>query len=78
VSADLYLNEPRFIKLPQLMLAKKKPIELIKFEDLSIEYRKKTRIIKVIDGEIKKECKYLNSVDEIKDVLNIFSNEGIS
>jgi electron transfer flavoprotein beta subunit len=73
ITADLYLNEPRFIKLPQLMLAKKKPIELIKFEELGIEYQKRSRIVKAIDGEVKKECKYLDSIEEVKQVLDILS-----
>lgn len=76
ITADLYLNEPRFIKLPQLMLAKKKEIEVINFSDLAIEYKKNSRIVRAIDGEIKKNCKYLNSVEEIKEVLKILKVEG--
>lgn len=37
VSVDLRLNEPRFVKLPNIMKAKKKPLEVIKPEDLGVD-----------------------------------------
>ena len=37
VTTDLRLNEPRFIKLPDIMKAKGKPLETIAFADLGIE-----------------------------------------
>jgi electron transfer flavoprotein beta subunit len=37
VTTDLRLNEPRFIKLPDIMKAKSKPMESIAFADLGIE-----------------------------------------
>lgn len=37
VTADLRLNEPRFIKLPDIMKAKKKPIDTIEFATLGVE-----------------------------------------
>ncbi len=37
VTTDLRLNEPRFIKLPDIMKAKAKPLETIAFETLGIE-----------------------------------------
>jgi electron transfer flavoprotein beta subunit len=36
VTTDLRLNEPRFIKLPDIMKAKSKPLETIAFADLGI------------------------------------------
>ncbi len=36
VTTDLRLNEPRFIKLPDIMKAKSKPIETIAFADLGV------------------------------------------
>lgn len=69
LTVDLYLNEPRFIKLPQLMLAKKKPIETFSLADLGLDIKPRTRLIKAIDGEQKKICKFLNSVDDVIDIL---------
>ena len=37
VTTDLRLNEPRFIKLPDIMKAKSKPMESIPFADLGVE-----------------------------------------
>ena len=37
VTVDLRLNEPRFIKLPDIMKAKSKPLETIAFSDLGVE-----------------------------------------
>ncbi len=37
VTVDLRLNEPRFIKLPDIMKAKAKPIETIEFASLGVE-----------------------------------------
>lgn len=37
VSSDLRLNEPRYVKLPEIMKAKKKPLETIALSELGIE-----------------------------------------
>ena len=37
VTTDLRLNEPRFIKLPDIMKAKSKPIETIELDSLGVE-----------------------------------------
>ena len=37
VTTDLRLNEPRFIKLPDIMKAKSKPMESIPFADLGVD-----------------------------------------
>ncbi len=37
VTTDLRLNEPRFIKLPDIMKAKSKPLETVPLADLDVE-----------------------------------------
>ena len=37
ITVDLRLNEPRFIKLPDIMKAKSKPLETLAFADLGVE-----------------------------------------
>ncbi len=37
ITTDLRLNEPRFIKLPDIMKAKAKPIETLQLADLGVE-----------------------------------------
>jgi len=36
ITVDLRLNEPRFVKLPDIMKAKRKPLDVINLSDLSI------------------------------------------
>ena len=37
VTVDLRLNEPRFVKMPDIMKAKRKPLEIKPFADLGVE-----------------------------------------
>jgi len=37
ITTDLRLNEPRYVKLPDIMKAKKKPLDVIPFGDLGVE-----------------------------------------
>lgn len=37
VSSDLRLNEPRYVKLPDIMKAKKKPLDTVALADLGVE-----------------------------------------
>jgi electron transfer flavoprotein beta subunit len=37
VTVDLRLNEPRFVKLPDIMKAKRKPLDVIELADLDVE-----------------------------------------
>ncbi len=47
VTADLRLNEPRYASLPNIMKARKKPIENIKPADLGVDPTPRLRVIKV-------------------------------
>ena len=38
VTTDLRLNEPRYVKLPDIMKAKKKPLDQLPIADLGIEF----------------------------------------
>jgi electron transfer flavoprotein beta subunit len=37
ISSDLRLNEPRYVKLPDIMKAKKKPLDIVKLSDLGLD-----------------------------------------
>jgi electron transfer flavoprotein beta subunit len=37
ITVDLRLNEPRYVKLPDIMKAKKKPLDEIALEELGVE-----------------------------------------
>ena len=36
ITVDLRLNEPRFVKLPDIMKAKRKPLDVVPFEELGV------------------------------------------
>ena len=47
VTCDLRLNEPRYASLPNIMKAKKKPIEQINASDLGVDIKQRIQQIKV-------------------------------
>ena len=47
VTTDLRLNEPRYVTLPNIMKAKKKPLETIKPDDLGVDVAPRLKTIKV-------------------------------
>ncbi len=47
VTTDLRLNEPRFVKLPNIMKAKKKPLEVVKPADLGVDATPRLTTLKV-------------------------------
>jgi electron transfer flavoprotein beta subunit len=49
ITTDLRLNEPRYVTLPNIMKAKKKPIETIKPEDLGVDVTPRLRTLKVVE-----------------------------
>ncbi|PRP69540.1 electron transfer flavoprotein subunit beta [Chromobacterium amazonense] len=49
VTADLRLNEPRFIKLPNIMAAKKKPLDKTTPADLSVDVTPRLKTLKVAE-----------------------------
>jgi electron transfer flavoprotein beta subunit len=47
VTTDLRLNEPRYVTLPNIMKAKKKPLETMKPADLSVDVTPRLKTLKV-------------------------------
>jgi electron transfer flavoprotein beta subunit len=54
VTTDLRLNEPRYVTLPNIMKAKKKPIDTIKPADLNIDPAPRLKTLKVIEPPVRK------------------------
>jgi electron transfer flavoprotein beta subunit len=46
VTTDLRLNEPRYVKLPDIMKAKKKPLEALTLTALAIEPKQRLKLVK--------------------------------
>ena len=49
ITADLRLNEPRYVTLPNIMKAKKKPLDTIKPEDLGVQVAPRLKTLKVAE-----------------------------
>jgi electron transfer flavoprotein beta subunit len=49
VSVDLRMNEPRYVTLPNIMKAKKKPLETVKPADLGVDPSPRIKTLKVTD-----------------------------
>ncbi|KWI56966.1 electron transporter RnfB [Burkholderia pseudomultivorans] len=47
VTTDLRLNEPRYVTLPNIMKAKKKPLEIVKPDDLGVDVTPRLKVLAV-------------------------------
>jgi electron transfer flavoprotein beta subunit len=69
VTTDLRLNEPRYAKLPDIMKAKKKPLDVKSPADYGIEVASKLTLLKVESPAERKGGIKVGSVDELVDKL---------
>ena len=69
ITTDLRLNEPRYAKLPNIMKAKKKPLEEKKPEDYGVSTASNIQIVKVTPTAERKAGVKVKSVDELVDKL---------
>ena len=65
ITTDLRLNEPRYASLPNIMKAKKKPIEQINASDLGVETKPRIDQIKVEEPPKRKAGIKVASVEEL-------------
>ncbi|NDC09741.1 MAG: electron transfer flavoprotein subunit beta/FixA family protein [Oxalobacteraceae bacterium] len=49
VTTDLRLNEPRYVTLPNIMKAKKKPLDIVKPDELGVDVSPRLKTLKVSD-----------------------------
>ncbi len=75
VTADLRLNNPRFVKLPNLMVARKKIIETINDSEFSINTEPRLNLLKVSEPPARKAGIKVHSVEELLSKLR--AHEGI-
>ena len=69
VTTDLRLNEPRYASLPNIMKAKKKPIDTYSPEDLGVEVAPRLSIIKVEPPPVRQAGVMVETADELVDKL---------
>jgi electron transfer flavoprotein beta subunit len=49
ITTDLRLNEPRYVTLPNIMKAKKKPLDIVKPSDLGVDVASRLKTLKVVE-----------------------------
>ena len=69
ITTDLRLNEPRFAKLPNIMKAKKKPLDEKTPADFGVDMTSKQEIVKVVPPAERSAGIKVASVDELVDKL---------
>ena len=69
VTTDLRLNQPRYASLPNIMKAKRKPLDEKSPEDLGVDISPKLEIIKTSEPEKRKAGQILESVADLVDKL---------
>lgn len=69
VTTDLRLNEPRFVKLPNIMKAKKKPLDVLKPVDLGVDVAPRIATLKVQEPPKRQAGIKVGSVAELVDKL---------
>ncbi len=69
VTVDLRLNEPRYVSLPNIMKAKKKPIDTMAPADLGVDTAKRLEVLKVVEPEKRQGGAKVASVAELVEKL---------
>ena len=75
ITADQRLNAPRFVKLANLMMARKKVIEIISVAEFAIDSTARQKLLKVAEAPKRKAGVRVGSVKELLEKLN--TQQGI-
>jgi electron transfer flavoprotein beta subunit len=73
ISTDLRLNEPRYIKLPNIMKAKRKPLDVIPVDTLDVDLTSRLTLVEVNDPEPRSGG---IRVETVSDLLNKLRSEA--
>lgn len=69
ITVDLRLNEPRYASLPNIMKAKKKPIDQISLDDLGVDASQRLKTLKVEEPPAREAGIMVDSVSVLVDKL---------
>ena len=69
LSVDLRLNEPRYASLPNIMKAKKKPIQTLSPEDLGVDVTPRLALLSVVEPAKRQAGAKVESVAELVEKL---------
>ena len=73
ITTDLRLNEPRYVTLPNIMKAKKKPLETLRPTDLGVDVTPRLKALKVVEPP-KRSTGVL--VPDVKTLVEKLKNEA--
>ncbi|MDC8831216.1 electron transfer flavoprotein subunit beta/FixA family protein [Alteromonas gilva] len=65
ISTDLRLNEPRFAKLPDIMKAKRKPLDVMTAAQLGVDISPRTQTLKVTPPPVRAGGEMVDTVTEL-------------
>ncbi|HIA77399.1 MAG TPA: electron transfer flavoprotein subunit beta/FixA family protein [Gammaproteobacteria bacterium] len=69
VTVDLRLNEPRYASLPNIMKAKKKPLDTFSPSDLNVDVTPRTEVISVVEPPAREAGVRVGSAEELVEKL---------
>ncbi len=69
VTTDLRLNEPRYVKLPDIMKAKKKPLEMLALASLGVEARQRVKAVRFEPPPQRQKGIIVKSAQELAEAL---------
>jgi len=69
ITTDLRLNEPRFASLPNIMKAKRKPLDTFTPEDLGVDATPRVKVVEVVEPPKRKAGVLVKSAAELVDKL---------
>eukprot|EP00954_Amorphochlora_amoebiformis_P005846 460915-Amorphochlora_amoeboformis.AAC.2 len=69
VTCDLRLNEPRYATLPNIMKARKKPMDTIKIEDTGVDVTPRLKVLSVEEPAQRQAGEKVGSVEELVEKL---------
>ncbi|MCE2029044.1 electron transfer flavoprotein subunit beta/FixA family protein [Sessilibacter corallicola] len=69
VTTDLRLNEPRYAALPNIMKAKRKPLQVLTPDELGVTLKQHTQLTSVAEPAKREQGVMVNSVDELIEKL---------
>jgi len=65
LTTDLRLNTPRFLKLPDIMRSKQKPLEVMNLLELGVSSNASQKVLKVSEPPSRKKGKKVTSVEDL-------------
>jgi electron transfer flavoprotein beta subunit len=69
ISTDLRLNEPRYLKLPDIMKAKKKPVDVKTLADLGVQAAPPVKHVKTANPPVRGKGVVVKTVDDLVSAL---------